>query len=344
MKKNLLIFTIFCVFAVLSRTVYSQRLPQRASLDPVQVMIQAALQSKPELLAKHPHVKLYFSKFLVLWRAFFNRLQKDEKKSTGLEDQFNLYYHTVGNTRKEFKPLSPTSSFSYFNKDILKGMRKLENWCLDMRDRIKYATTAYQRKMYMTRLYRFQRDWYQKFFGAAVQELNADWSSFSTNYWRDILTKAELLKLQKNKDAYQYLTRYYSIRFQYLKKAASIARKIRKNEGSQGDPKKMVGDIKQELGNVKNALTNLKKLHSPKLFQSFQNLELKRLTDLEQDTSFLVQIEEGMHHHVSRSKIEHLIVEKNKVDSKMGKQLVKIHHLYENAMKIVLGEKPKSVN
>jgi hypothetical protein len=337
-KKYGLILLISCLFACAAQNAYSQRLQQNTSLDPVQLLMQSALKKKPLIFSKHPHVKLYFNKFLILWKVFFKNLQTDEIESTSLEDQFNRYYHTVGAERKKFRILAATRNFSHFNKDVLKGMRRLRNWCLDMRDRIKYATTSYQRKMYMNRLYQFQREWYQKFFGSSIQELSADWAGFTTYYWRDNLTVAELAKLEKNKSAYLYLSQYYSIRFQYLKRSASAARKVRKYERQQGDPKKLVKSLKQELSNVKNALVNLKKLHPPKLFQAFNNLESKRLMDLYKDTSLLVRIEKGIHQHVSREKIDHWISEKDKTDKKMQQQFQKIQKTYKFAMQQALGE------
>jgi hypothetical protein len=310
MKKIAVIFII--LFFV--KIAWGQEANTSQPPDPIQSVIQTAMQSNQTLLTKHKDVQNYFNNFLPLWVNLFKKLQEAQEKASGLEDQFNRYYNALQEEIPKFDRLRAPGDFSGFQKSLVKGLNDLSDWVLDMRDRIHYATTDYQRDAYMKRLEDFQKNWYNEFFGGALEELNGNWAIFTTYYWRDNLSPQQLDTIQKNPSLNDYLSRYHSIIFNHLKNAVQYAEDARKAQDDNDDPKEFLKNIQKEVADLQNTQKMLQKLTPPPSFQDFQRMELQWLNLMEKGTQIFVQIETDLQNNVDDAKIQDLINQKNQLD------------------------------
>lgn len=309
----------------------------RMANEPIQHLIQTTLDANPQLFSKNSSTKNYLESFASQWKDLLNQLFLQEINERQLEPFFFKNYEVALKNLTPFQRMKPPSEFKPFHEILARGIEELSDWSLDMRDRIRFAKTDYQKKAYMKRIEGFKAQWYDTFFGEALEELNNAMSAFLTSHWKDDLSLEQHATLKSAPEVGRYLNDYHAIIQKHLKTLSDISKKTREaKEKSKEDyvpPEEIVQNVKQELDDLRKTLAGIQKLSPPASFKKFHDLQLNWLDNNIRANQQILALEEAHRTHAPEEKVQALINEKNSADQEATRIKAEADKAYSGALK-----------
>lgn len=330
MKKY---FAFLFLFIILSGVSFAA---EDISNEAITHLLQTALDSNRLLLDKHTDVKNYFEKFLPIWKDFLTKLLAQNAGSNDWETLFGKNQSLANQTDAALKPLKPPSDFKDFNEAVTKGIEAMADWSLDIKDRIHYATTDYQKNAYMKRIEGFRKEWYDSFFGPAVDELSGAWATYMEAHWMDGLTPEQIKAIKDNRKVDDYLNKLHGITHKHLSNMVDIADKARGSKDDTDDAQKFINSLTQEIKDFKRTRDNMAKLDPPEPFKEFHRLQLAWLDSVTEGTQTLYDIETAQQNNAPKETVDGLINKKNQIDRTSSQLHENMEKEYDRALSWLL--------
>lgn len=325
MKKYL---SFLLVFLFISSFSFAEDL----SNESITHLMQTALDSNARLLQKHSDVKTYFENFLPLWKDFLTKLLAQNAGPNDWETLFGKNEALTRATVAQIKPLKPPSDFKDFHEAITKGMEAMADWSLGMKDRIHYAKTDYQKNAYMKKIEGFRKEWYDSFFGPAVDEISGTWATYLEGHWSDGLTDEQAKAIKENRAVSDYLNKLHSITHGHLRTMMDIADKARGSKDDTDETQKFITSLSEEAKDFRKTRANIEKLNPPDVFKDFHRLQLAWLESVTNGTQTLYEIETGQRDNAPKEKIDALVNKKNQIDQVSTQLHEQLDKAYNDAL------------
>jgi len=330
MKKYLASFLLVLLF--ISGFSFAADDGSQLSNEAMTHLIQSALDGNQRLMEKHADVKKYFEGVLPLWKDFLQKLLEQNSVAGDWETLFGKNEVLCRKTDEAIKPLKPPTEFKDFHEALTKGLEALTDWSLGMKGRIHYAKTDYQKNAYMKKIEGFRKEWYDSFFGPAVDELTGAWSTFMEEHWADGLTPEQAKSVTMNRPANTYLSGLHKVTTSHLRSMMDIANKERGSKDDTDENQKFIESLEKEVKDFQKTRSSIEKLKPPDVFKEFQRLQLAWLASVTDGTQQLHDIEVAQQSGVAQEKIQAMINKKNQIDQTSNQLHESMDKAYNQAL------------